>query len=110
MTFIDTAGLESEPGDEVEAEGQRRALRELEKANLILMVYDKSRPLNEGDRKIQERYKEAKKIAILNKKDLVAGNSEKELNVFSGTRLRFCISLKRNRYGGTDRFDWILKF
>jgi len=47
LHIIDTAGLRA-AGDEAEAEGIRRARREIEAADLVLLVIDASRP--EGDR------------------------------------------------------------
>lgn len=44
ITLTDTAGLR-ETGDVVEKEGIRRAIKEIEQADLLLLVYD----LNQGD-------------------------------------------------------------
>lgn len=40
VTLIDTAGLRNEPADEVEREGIRRALAEIERADRVLFVID----------------------------------------------------------------------
>lgn len=48
ITLTDTAGLR-ETGDVVEKEGIRRAIKEIEQADLLLLVYD----LNQGDDPLQ---------------------------------------------------------
>lgn len=48
ITLTDTAGLR-ETGDIVEQEGIRRAIKEIEQADLLLLVYD----LNQGDEPLQ---------------------------------------------------------
>ncbi|MBF0530592.1 MAG: 50S ribosome-binding GTPase, partial [Deltaproteobacteria bacterium] len=49
VKLVDTAGLESEPNDQIEAEGQLRALEKLREADLVLVVVDQSRPFGAGD-------------------------------------------------------------
>lgn len=70
LRLCDTAGLR-ETEDEIEKIGVERARRELEGAELMLVVFDNSEPLDEEDLKIMEDIKNIKaaKIAIINKND-----------------------------------------
>lgn len=44
VTITDTAGIRNQPSDEIEAIGIKRALDELKKADLILLMVDSSKP------------------------------------------------------------------
>ncbi len=66
--FMDTAGFRS-AGDEAEEEGVRRALRAMEDADLVLLVLDVSRPLEEGDRILLEK-RGKRTLVVVNKVDL----------------------------------------
>ncbi|MFH1138716.1 MAG: tRNA uridine-5-carboxymethylaminomethyl(34) synthesis GTPase MnmE [Pseudomonadota bacterium] len=70
LTLIDTAGLESPPRDEAEAEGQRRAAARLAEADLALLVLDGSRPLGPEDRRIFQLCPPAGTVIVINKIDL----------------------------------------
>jgi tRNA modification GTPase len=74
ITLTDTAGLR-ETGDIVEKEGIRRAIKEIEQADLLLLVYD----LSQGDNPLQlaqdyfEDHIEPKRLILIgNKCDLLA--------------------------------------
>lgn len=69
LLLADTAGIR-ETGDIVEAEGVRRSLRRLEEANLVLAVFDASRPMTPEDAALAEKCAEKLSLAILNKSDL----------------------------------------
>jgi len=72
MTLIDTAGLETPPADEIEAEGQRRAAARLAAADLVLLVLDRSRPLTDEDRRLFAAAPAGRTLLVLNKIDLPA--------------------------------------
>lgn len=73
----DTAGLR-ETEDEVEKIGVSIAEEKMRSAQLILAVFDGSRPLDEEDRKICASLQEApgEKIALLNKQDLISAENK----------------------------------
>lgn len=72
MTLTDTAGLR-ETGDVVEQEGIRRAVKEIEQADLLLFVYDMSQeqqPLLVAEQFFAEYLDQKRTILIANKCDL----------------------------------------
>ncbi len=72
LTFIDTAGLR-QTDNVIEQEGVKRSWQEAQKADIILLVVDGSRKLNQEEQMIyQDIYKQHKNktIAIQNKSDL----------------------------------------
>ncbi len=72
VRFVDTAGIR-EANDEIERIGIERSIRAIEESDIVIAMFDASRPLDEEDRKILElveRYREQKDILIvLNKID-----------------------------------------
>ena len=79
LRLKDTAGIR-ENADQIESIGIRRALDELEDAELVLMVLDTSAPPDDEDLALVEKVgsTRAVKIAILNKTD-AAGSAEHSL-------------------------------
>ncbi len=73
FTVIDTAGLR-ESVDHVEREGMHRTTKTIEEADLLLIVRDASREVDEDDLRIEEevrtRNSRAKRILVWNKIDL----------------------------------------
>ena len=72
LCLSDTAGLR-ESEDTVEKIGIERSRKAIEDAELVLCVFDTSRPLSDEDRAVLEilsAYPEKCKIALLNKSDL----------------------------------------
>ncbi len=69
VRLIDTAGLRK-TRDSIEKVGVMRAKERAANADLILLVLDGSRLLDEDDLEIASEIKEKKKVVILNKKDL----------------------------------------
>jgi len=69
LNMIDTAGIH-ETDDTIETMGVEKALSLLNKADLVLVVVDGSKPLDDEDRMILERTKAMTRIIILNKADL----------------------------------------
>ena len=72
ITFVDTAGLGAEAGDDpVERLGRERSWRALRGADMALLVLDASRPLDDGDRAVAEGAASAPlMLAVWNKIDL----------------------------------------
>ena len=69
LRIMDTAGIR-ESHDMVEQEGVRRSLRAIERADLVIAVFDASQPLHEEDRLVLEKVEDKKAIMVLNKCDL----------------------------------------
>lgn len=69
LHLADTAGIR-QTGDAVEAEGIRRSYAQLERAGLVLAVFDASRPAGPEDLALAEKCAGRPAVAILNKTDL----------------------------------------
>jgi tRNA modification GTPase len=69
VVFIDTAGLR-EAQDEIEAEGVRRSRQALDRADLVLHVFDAAEPLAPEDAHTLDECRGRKRILIRNKIDL----------------------------------------
>lgn len=69
LRLADTAGVR-ETEDAVESIGVDRAVKRLENAELVLAVFDATRPLTEADRRLIDLCKNKKAIGIINKTDL----------------------------------------
>ncbi|MDO5301412.1 MAG: tRNA uridine-5-carboxymethylaminomethyl(34) synthesis GTPase MnmE [Tissierellia bacterium] len=69
LILTDTAGIRT-TDDVVEQAGIERSLKELKESDLILAVFDGSRPLEEEDRQILDMLGDKIAIALINKADL----------------------------------------
>ena len=78
LNLIDTAGVR-ETSDIVEAIGVEKSKKAIEKASLIILVFDYSRPLDQNDYELLESTKDKERIIVINKNDL---NKEIDLNAF----------------------------
>jgi tRNA modification GTPase len=67
--LADTAGI-TEPADPIEREGVKRSRAYLRDADLLLLVFDGSRPFDERDVEVARGAKERPHIPVLNKVDL----------------------------------------
>ncbi len=75
LRIIDTAGIR-ETDDRVEKIGVEKALQKVEEADLVIMIFDSSRELEDDDKKILKYIEDKKVIYIKNKTDL-----EERLNI-----------------------------
>ena len=71
FNFYDTAGIR-ETEDKIESIGIEKAKRILENSDIVLLVLDSSRELNDQDKENLELIKNKKSIVVLNKTDLPA--------------------------------------
>lgn len=78
LNLADTAGIR-DTADTVERVGVRLASEKIENAGLVLAVFDASISLDDDDRKLLGSLKDKRAIAILNKTDLPAVVTAKEL-------------------------------
>lgn len=69
LNLIDTAGIR-ETSDIIEQIGVEKSLDELDKADLIILVFDNSQPLSKEDESLLEKTNDRKRIIIVNKSDL----------------------------------------
>ena len=81
IKIIDTAGIR-ETSDVVEKIGVERSREKIEEADLVLLVLDSSRELDDEDREIIEVVKDKKTIVILNKIDLENKIDKNEIDLF----------------------------
>ena len=111
LKIVDTAGLRH-PKDRVEEFGVARTRREMEAADLALVVLDGSLPLDELDRAVFDQVRGRRTIIIVNKADLPFGMDGAELESFLGSSPCFKVSaltgqgipeLKRGILGQLER-------
>jgi tRNA modification GTPase len=81
ICLVDTAGIRSTE-DTVEKIGVRRAKEYVDKADIILIVIDRSRPLTEEDINILNSARGRQAVIILNKGDLAGVVTEEELTSY----------------------------
>lgn len=81
ICLVDTAGIRS-TDDTVEQIGVRRAKEYMERADIILVVVDQSRPLQEEDRQILETARGRQALIVLNKEDLQPAFATEELQSY----------------------------
>jgi len=75
VKLIDTAGLDEklqDHQDNIEVSAQKKTAEILERADIVLLVLDASRPAEELDDQITKRFNDKKVITVLNKSDLPA--------------------------------------
>ena len=87
LRISDTAGMrDSERADTVEKIGIERSIAALGSAELIIAVFDGSRPLDSDDEELLERLYSApqRKIAVINKCDLESKIDRERLAAFDG--------------------------
>jgi tRNA modification GTPase len=85
LVLADTAGLRH-ANDEVESLGIERARKAAAEADLILAVFDGSRPFDTDDAQVIEICRNRRAVAILNKRDLpaVLNSSQLQAHGFAG--------------------------
>ena len=87
---VDTAGIRKSQ-DIVEKIGIDRALKEIEKADLILFVLDASTPLDENDEMILSKIKSKRYLVVVNKVDVVEKLDVRKIKSMLGTDKHVCI-------------------
>ena len=69
VKITDTAGIR-ETEDEVEKIGVDKAKEKIDEADLVVLMLDSSRPLEDEDREIIKKVKDKKYVVLMNKNDL----------------------------------------
>lgn len=70
LHLIDTAGLR-ETGDKIEQIGIEKSRKALEEADLVILVFDASKPMDEEDKDLLKKTEHKERIIVYNKIDLV---------------------------------------
>jgi tRNA modification GTPase len=78
LRLMDTAGFRRGKGT-LERKGMERTRKEMEAAELILLVMDRSRPFNAMDREILAQIRNRAALVVLNKIDLPCKTSREDL-------------------------------
>jgi tRNA modification GTPase len=78
LRLADTAGIR-DTEDPVERIGVERARARIGSAGLVLALFDASRPLEEGDRRLLDSLQEVPAVAVVNKTDLPKKINEEEI-------------------------------
>ena len=69
LNMIDTAGIHH-TNDKIETMGVEKSLSLIDQADLVLVVLDGSKPLEQEDHDLLEKTKDTNRIIIINKKDI----------------------------------------
>lgn len=88
LRLADTAGIR-EAEDQVEQIGIERSFQRLKTAELVLAVFDSSRPLDKDDRSMLAEINTERAIAVINKTDLPQALDTAEI----ASRFKHCISI-----------------
>ena len=73
MTLVDTAGIRQGASDPVEVEGMARAVAARDVAHVIMVVLDRSRPLDVDDRALLDGTRDRLRVVVANKSRSRAG-------------------------------------
>jgi len=94
ISLVDTAGI-LEPRDLIEEEAVKRSRLYINSADLVLLVLDHSRPLDDQDMLLMEQLKSSQVLAVVNKKDL-EGRMDMAVprNMFSQARVLMISALE----------------
>ena len=96
IKIVDTAGIR-ETGDVVEKMGVEKSKAYAETADLVIMMLDGSRPLEEEDKEILSFIRGKKTIVLLNKVDLAQRLSIEALEPYIPQEQILSISVKENK-------------
>ena len=78
VKITDTAGIR-ETEDEVEKIGVEKSREKIDEADLVVLMLDSSRPLEDEDREIIEKVKDKKYVVLMNKNDLEKKISDEDI-------------------------------
>ena len=106
IKIIDTAGIR-ETDEKVEKIGIERAIIIAEKSDLIIAIFDISKPFNENDMKILDIISKKESLILLNKYDLVKDIDLPEEIKNTGKEYIYTSMLEKK--GTEDVIEWITK-
>ena len=100
VRLMDTAGLRKTV-DTVEREGVKKTKEKMDEADLLLLVIDGSRELDEDDQEILQKTERRKRVLAVNKKDLPVRVSEESLKAkFENDPIVHLSALKNEEING----------
>jgi tRNA modification GTPase len=112
LTIIDTAGIRDHTDNSIELIGQERTKETIEKADILLWIFDSSSKLDKNDLKIFDFLKQSEIktsiIAVLNKSDLSV-NLAFKYDIFKNFFLDTVKISAKNETGISDLLDKIAK-
>ena len=106
IKIIDTAGIR-ETDEKVEKIGIERAITIAEKSDLIIAIFDISKPFNENDMKILDIISKKESLILLNKYDLIKDIELPE--EIKNTRKEYIYTSMLEKKGTEDVIEWITK-
>lgn len=86
IKIIDTAGIR-ETEDVVEKIGVERSRQKIEEADLVILILDSSRELEEEDREIINHIRDKKYMVLLNKNDLNSKINDEDLAILNSDNI-----------------------
>lgn len=89
LNLIDTAGIR-EAKDTIEKIGIQKSEQMLEKAQLVLLVFDASKPLDEEDRRLLSLTKDKLRLCLYNKSDLVKKSLKRDRDLRERKKINLC--------------------
>ena len=105
LKIVDTAGIR-ETDDKVEKIGVDKALNLIKEADLIICIFDSSKPLTEEDYKVIDLVKNKKTIYLLNKCDLSKKNI-KTINYISNLNKNVLKASMKEKIGLDELYKMI---
>ncbi|MEA3506670.1 MAG: tRNA uridine-5-carboxymethylaminomethyl(34) synthesis GTPase MnmE [Elusimicrobiota bacterium] len=96
IRYVDTAGLGLENPTEVDILSAQKSRQELEAADTVVIVIDKTEGTGNAEESILKLASGKKKIIVLNKADLGKGISDKDLKKFAGRQKIVKTSCREN--------------
>ena len=83
VRIMDTAGITETP-EKVEQIGVDRALKNIEEADLVILLLDACKGLREGERELLRKVSDRRHVVVVNKIDLVGGVCLSDIHGFDG--------------------------
>jgi tRNA modification GTPase len=94
VVLTDTAGVREVAGDSIERLGMERTRQALERADVVLCLFDASEPILESDKQIIQECLSRPHLWVVNKSDLPARWSSRDLAAYNGKAPTVSVSAK----------------
>lgn len=105
IKIIDTAGIR-ETEDLVEKIGVEKSREKIESADLVVLVLDVSREIDEEDKEVIQFIKDKKYVVLLNKTDL---ESQIDKEIIKDLNSNYIIEVSAKTGEGLDKFKEVIK-